>query len=962
MDSEAKAPEPPYVQVPTADLRRILSERFAQEVSSAAWGRMWRALTFIGVPSLAVLVSLLWGALDVMVKGRVTEAGEKAEAKIKEEVKREIAVIADQVPNRVRDAFNDQSGQAVQEKLRAALEAPSFQAFMQGKIHGVVEDVWKGQKEQLRLGFLAQVTQEQAFLQAFAKQVADAMTQSRAVPGFIAESMEASLRGARPEDTGRMSALDLLAAMDQSRANAVVSHLLEESNRHGLREMALRGLRHVRFDGVPVAPGDAAKMLETALAAWSAHCSAVPCDADAAPTRAMESFLARGRQLPANESAIWVSMLRLWHEEVVRGEGRARKASLHLVPRALGAIGSPEARDTLVRWFTSGTTDLALSAATAVGGQAAASLGDAERLALFKSLWPTGAAPEARRAVLAEAEWMALGRVSDGRADPAGAFRPEALSVLARPPQAAGRPAIARWAAPRSVELDRQRALLPPAEPCAVGTDAPSQHRVELCALAALIRPERGAVEWGELRRVTPWEEDEVGVLALLWTIAASRAAEGAPGAEARLAPLPDLLRMRAPAPAVWQLAAMLLLRTAPEQTAWQALRQLRPTADDAPMFVAASRWLFRPWSVAQAWFVEELRGLPAPVRSAVLRDLLAAALPKAEAETGDPLPPLVRRLSSPGLAALNALAFAHATGADAALAAVEREDGLRRLQESAAGGASGGAAQAAVAGDLLAALLDRAGWSRAVVAMAAEAAEAPLAGPKTPLTASFEGRFGRLRLNGGDTLALEPSEAARGHGGFAPVTFYNPRTRETRVLGPRATWRLPGSGAEGWLFRLGAERPALQLLATPAEGLAPAASASSPALPSIEEGRVYNVRALPADPDRAGHHLAGWARVAWVRAGDRVRLSTFDLAENVDTVVEVHGDAAELEAQDVDGDGLASGLEWTADRTGEVLVRLVNIGAPGAFRLKAERLPRAPDAAAATDRVRPVSQAGRPR
>lgn len=270
---------------------------------------------------------------------------------------------------------------------------------------------------------------------------------------------------------------------------------------------------------------------------------------------------------------------------------------MHLVPRALGAIGTPDAQEMLIRWFTSGKTDLALSAAIAVGGQTMASLSDAERLALFKTLWPKVGTSVTRRALLAEAQWMVLGRISDGRADPVGAFRPEASLVPARLPNGVGRSEIARWAAARPADLERQRAPLPPAEPCAVDAEAPSQHRAELCGLAALIRTERGSVEWGELRRVTPWEEDEIAVLGLLWTISASWAGEvGAGGAaEARLVPLTDLLRIRAPAPAAWQMAAALLLRTVPEQAAWQALRQLRPVPAEASMFVAASRWLFRP-------------------------------------------------------------------------------------------------------------------------------------------------------------------------------------------------------------------------------------------------------------------------------------------------------------------------------------------------------------------------------
>ncbi|MBD0272310.1 MAG: hypothetical protein ICV73_10305 [Acetobacteraceae bacterium] len=970
MSGDEKDAEPLYAQVPTAELKRILSERFAREVSSAAWARMWRALAFLGLPGVAAAGGLLWTALDTKVASRIDEQRTKVEAGIKEDVNREVArrweVLDGRVEKRVSEAFKGEYGQAVQDRLRAALDAPAFQDELRGKVRDAVLGVWAQENEPLRRGFLEQVTANRQFLDALAKQVAQVMAESRTVPDTIAESLETYLQGVRAEDAGRDSAVALLAAMDQARANAAVSYMLDEGGRLGRRGMALQGLQHVSFAGLRVGPGDAVKMLDAALSSWSAHCAATDCAANTDSMRGLESFLARGQQLPATERAAWVSMLAVWHEELLRGDGRARRASVYLVPRALGAIGTPEARSTLVRWFTSGETELALSAAMAVGSQAAASLPDAERLALFKGLWPKDAAPDTRRALLAEAEWMALGRISDGRADPAGAFRPEAVSIRSRPPQAGGRRwEITRWADAQPVDFARQRAPRPPAEPCTIGAEAPpTQHRAELCVLAALIRPEGGAAEWSALRQLTLWQEDEVAMLGLLWTIQASRAAEGALGAEARLAPLPDLLRSRARPPAAWELPAMLLLRASPEQAAWQALGQLRPKLEEAPLFAVASRWLFRPWAVTQAWFVERLRELPNDTREAVLREIAAAAVPPEEVTAEGPLVAAVGRLSLPGFAALNALHFTHAAAPDAAVAAVERGNGFRLLQDSAAGNASGGGAQAGVAGDLLAALLDRAGWSRAVVAMAPDSAEPPLAGPRTPLTPVFEGRFGRLRLSGGDTLTLEPSEAGKASSASAPVTFYNPRTRETRVLGTRESWRLPGFAAEEWMFRLGAGGPAMQLVAAPAETLVLVGSASAPALPAVEEGRTYTVVALPDDPGRPPNaaRAAGWARIPWVRAGDRVRASTFDLAENVDTIVEVHHGTAEPERDDDGGDGLASRLEWTAEAGGEALVRFINIGAPGAFRLKVERLPRATTAEVATIRAQPASPPSRPR
>lgn len=60
MAAEAKekaeqGPEPLFAQVSTAELKRILNDRFAREVSSAAWARLLRALTLIGLPAIVAV-------------------------------------------------------------------------------------------------------------------------------------------------------------------------------------------------------------------------------------------------------------------------------------------------------------------------------------------------------------------------------------------------------------------------------------------------------------------------------------------------------------------------------------------------------------------------------------------------------------------------------------------------------------------------------------------------------------------------------------------------------------------------------------------------------------------------------------------------------------------------------------------------------------------------------------------
>lgn len=946
-----KGGEPLFAQISTSELKRILSDRFARDVSSATWAKLLRAFTFFGLPGIVAISGLLWKVLDTEVATKISAQRREVAAEITRGVDRDIAALRDALESRVNErvagAFTGQYGQAVQNQLRSAMAERSFQNDMRATVRREVTEVWTRDKESLQRSFLEQVTANRGFLDDFSLQVARAMAKSDTVPGIIAEALDKTVLDARQEDAGRaLAALALLAAVDQGRANAAVRELLTpgEDGRHDRRDMALRGLGHAGFRGLEAPPGDATRMLGLALSAWSAHCAATACEAEQEMAQGLGGFFARGGELPDAERAAWVAMLGLWHEEALRGNGRVRRASAHLVPRALGAIGTQEALDTLVGWFTSGKTDLALSAAAAVGGQAASGLSDPERLALFRALWPRAAGAGSLRALVAEAEWAALGRVSEGAADPSAAFRPEASLVRARPRQTAGRPAIARWAAASPGDFERQRAPHPPAEPCMIGADAPSQHRAQLCALAALVRPDRGAVEWGELRQVTPWDEDETELLALLWTIAASRAAEGAPKAEARLAPLPDLLRTRAPTPAGWRLAATLLLRTAPEQAAWRALRQLRPSPAEAAMFAAAaSRWLFRPGATGHAWFVEELGQVPPAVRSAAAREILAAALPPDEAEADNPVRALVRRLPWSGVSALNALGFAHAYAPDAVLAEVERENGFRLLAEAASGGASGGGVQASAAEELLAALLHRAGWPQAVIEMARQqqdAASPPRDGSWTPLAPSIGSRFGRLRLAGGDTLTLAAAaEAGKASGASPPVAFHNPATRETRLLGAGASWSLRGDAEEEWMFRLPPGAPALRLLVAPPETLVLAASPSAADLPAIEEGRIYIVPALPGGADGAAAPPAGWARTPRLREGDLVRISTSDLAEDVDTIVELHRDAAEIARNDDNGEGWESRLEWTADRDGEALVRLVNIGAPGAFRLSLERV-----------------------
>lgn len=317
MAAEAKekaeqGPEPLFAQVSTAELKRILNDRFAREVSSAAWARLLRALTLIGLPAIVAVGGLLWTGLETEVSSKISDQRKDVVAEVTRDADRTIAALRDamesRVDARVVKAFTEQYGQAVGQQLRVPIAERSFQTEMRTIVRNAVLGAWKEENGSLRRSFLEQLKGNREFLSDFAQQVAGAMAESRTVPGIIAEALEKSVRDARPEDNGRTAALALLAAMDQGKANAAVRHLLKEGAKHGQRDMALQALRHVAFNGLDPPAGEATAMLEAALSMWAAYCAALPCDAEQGPARGIKRFLGRGRELAEPERRAWVSI------------------------------------------------------------------------------------------------------------------------------------------------------------------------------------------------------------------------------------------------------------------------------------------------------------------------------------------------------------------------------------------------------------------------------------------------------------------------------------------------------------------------------------------------------------------------------------------------------------------------------------------------------------------------------
>lgn len=945
MPPDPSSIDPLISQIPTSELKRVLIDRFAKDVVLEARQKIWRPMTIFGLPGIILGGTLAWGALDQSLTSRVAIRTAEIESRLGGVLSERTNT---EVERKLHLAFSSQQGAVLQATLSQTIGTPEFRALLQKIAQEASQQALGQQMTALQGRFVDDILRNNEFLEQFARRVEAIMANGGSVERIIAGALEQSVKRARFDDEGLKASLPLLAAVNQRIANTVVREILGRRGEAQQREAALLSLDSVNFPGMTSDDG----MLEEVLTLWAEYCSLVRCPAEHASTQAVAAFLRRGRDLTDAGRTAWIATLRKWHETIVAGDAPARAASLHLVPAALAAIGTPESVMTLTEWFSAPNSDLALTAATAVAALPSRTLHDAERFALFRQLWPKVMTPATSREALAEAGWMALGAVSRGRADAGGLYRAEAALIQLQSRNERPLSQLAAWASNRPNTLARLRGPSPLPQlsqtPCALPANTsagsaehhetnPRPH-INLCGLVALIRPQNGEPEWNELRRVARWDQNEVATLGLLWAIAAVRTAGDAAPWERRLAPLPDLLLARVPSPAPFQLAAMAVLRTVPDRLALQALGAIRPSAGDARLFVVAAPLVLRGSADGHRLFSDQLLAMQEPVRLAILRELAGTALAIPETlSLPRAVDELVRRLAAPSPpvspATFNTLRFIHAVAPEEALAAIERNDGFRSLQRIAEGVNRIVGADAAT---LHATLLTDSGWEGA---RGAQITPSPGRGAFLPLVPAHQGRFGRVRLQDRDIMTIDWEDPGKRNETLPAVTFFNPATHQVQVLRQGASWAIrsrEAGDAEDWLFRLPDDAPAMRMRTIEPQRLVPAPTIPAPLVVTFSPGQIYQIDTLK---QAQNDELLGYVRFDGLPPRQRIRISTFDLDDDVDTVVAVMRDLRPVAENDDDGEGWASALNWQVDDMGSVLVRLGNIRTDGMFRLRIERL-----------------------
>ncbi|MFN7306958.1 MAG: hypothetical protein ACK5TQ_10305 [Acetobacteraceae bacterium] len=344
----------------------------------------------------------------------------------------------------------------------------------------------------------------------------------------------------------------------------------------------------------------------------------------------------------------------------------------------------------------------------------------------------------------------------------------------------------------------------------------------------------------------------------------------------------------------------------------------------DSALFLAATRWMYRPTGDDAEWFGGQLLAMPPPRRAALLDMLLGSVSPGLPEAQGTPLARLTsaaRRQLTVGL--VNALALAALVDKSGLLEAAERENLFGRLQDIMAGRARDAAPRSLVARVQLA-LLAKAGWAPAWQSLqTVESVIIP-----APLVPTHAEQYGRLRIPDDSIITLEGPPRAQ-------ITLFHAETHQTRILRSGEPWAVsnPAEGEiDAWLFRVATPAVGLRLAMVTARPIDLAAADTSQ-LPAIEPGVPFRVGSLRADTE-------GFARIEGVRRGERLRITTFGLGRRVDTVVAVMRGMEVLDEDD-DGanDGWASQLDWTADQAGTIVLRIRNVGQTGAFNLLVTRL-----------------------
>jgi hypothetical protein len=940
-ESTANSTEPVVSHIPTAELKRILTEQFRRQVVDDIRKKFLRPFALISLPGIAIAGGIMWKVVDNSMKGYVDEASKERIETLRKSADQTIAThrreLTAELQTGLATVITGHHQAAIAKTLQDAVANENFQAQVNGRVTAAISSAWTQQRAALEQEFSKRIMEDRQFREAVAEEVRKAFVSGRALNEIIASSLEMAIRSARVDDAGQAVTLALLAAVDPKRANAVIHFIVKRSDHD--QAIALQALNSVNFAGM----NDDDGLLADALALWESYCTTRACAQDSEARERISNFLKNGGELQDDGRARWTQALRLWHEQLVAGQEIYREASLDLVPQALRRMGTPEASEILLQWLTGANAQLSLSATTAIAAQTDRLLPDERRLALFRSLWTKMMAGAPPRERLADAIWVAINEVSGGGADPFSFYRHEAKLIAE---------VLPRTGAPRHItDWMRSRRITGRPQPvaCAGRTDTPDtdtavemRRRADLCALIALARPEDGNGEWNQLRQSTRWDDHPaMATLGLIWASAAVRGNEAT--MHARLAPVEDLLKAQSPIPREFRLAAMMILRTARAGDAWQRLATLDLKPDDAGLFLVGlnvprdearqptGRSATRGVPQLVPPLLDPLRKLPDHLRGPVTAELVAALNrqpPKPLAETIEDAMRAIQpgTVSAETLAAVSAIRLAHAVAPRLVLAAAERSNAFVALDNIVSGAATAPRQRRVEARVLIDELLAGSVWQR--VGEAEVPAISP-AGPVVTLKPSLEDGLGRVRLAEGTQLRLR---APRGQS----VVFHHPTTRETRVLDVDTPWSIGNQAsdtAEEWLFRLESMASADIALAEP-ETLVPARTGDGADAPAIRTGQTYRVSLSRRTPNE---EAVGRIRLN-VQKGQSLVFTTFGLASRVDTVVSIVRNGATLEEDDDNGEeDLASLLRWQADRDGPVTIELKNIGNDGRFYLRAE-------------------------
>ncbi|TCH99596.1 hypothetical protein EJV46_02675 [Roseococcus sp. SYP-B2431] len=920
MAEDTPGNDPVISQISTAELKRILTDRFAASVVKESWNRIWRPLAFLGVTGIALAGTLAFNLIDARVATQTSDIREKLQTSLSGQLSRDIPSGARLA---VADAFVTQWGQRAMASLEHALEpGGELRARLDSLVREGLLEAWRTNSEHLRTAFLQQLRDQSDFRASFAGDVVQELARSGAVPRMTSDALRRSVETRSAEDSGILIALALLASMDQARANAGVAALVERAATREERSVALKALATVSFAGTTSEGDDTAALLRNALRSWRLYCAEVVCASDATARTSLANFFRRGRELPIDQRQAWVAALSRWHQDFVQQlDAPGRESSLDIVPQALARIGSAEAIEVLATWAQSDNLDLALSAASGIGSLSAEAYPDNLRIALFRAVWNKLVDPTTINAAVEEAAWMAIGMISRGTASATrGPYLTEASLSRSFLRSASGSgSSLAAWTTGRSFDFqDFSEIRRPPRDPCSIEADQRSQSvsrmRPGLCSLVALMRPARGTAEWFELRPYLT-HRDRVALLGLLWAMSANAASHGAIAPSAKEAPLSDLLTLAQPTPPLLQLAAILIARTMSDREAWGAFDAFRNVMSDATPFLAANRWIHRPSDEDRTWFLDRVRQLPRPERRSVLMAMFGSLDPRVGSGSPRSSTPFSRSLRENPTGILNVLALALAADAPVAVELLERYDGFRELYRLMESSRLPFGFDDSSARRIGADIMQAAGWTpleRSGLSPASLNAEV------APLAPQADERFGLLRLPSGPEVFLRLSSPA------GPVAFFEIDRREARLLQHNEIWILPRAAGTNpqprtWAYRLSSHEAAELRVEMPVP-----LDIASGGTSVIEPDRLFRVH-LNSGSD-------GTARVDGISRGDIIEVATYGLDRDVDTVVTLFRDETGLVNDDDGGDGLASRLSWEADRDGPLRLRLRNIGRSGGF------------------------------